>query len=319
MPAPWPGTPISRSRSWRRVLTSATFGDCDLSSLRGLVNCSEPVTAASQDRFLARFAARGVRDDVFWGCYAMAETTFAVTHGRSSDAGYVDQVGPRAVTGAGAPATVSVGRPLDGTELSIASDEGAALPDRQVGELRVRAPFLATEYFDNPVATRAAFRDGWYYTGDLGYRTGNEFFVCGRRKDLIIVGGVNIHPQDLEALVSAIPGILDGRVAAFGVVDEESQTERAVIVAETRVGRSERAALLLDTRRRIAAALQMTGFDVLLVDAGSLIKSSSGKMARNANRGEVRPSGAVSAGVRSRRSPGWAEVRDGRPEVRGRQ
>ncbi|MBW3541924.1 MAG: AMP-binding protein [Planctomycetes bacterium] len=133
----------------------------ELSSVRGLVNCSEPVTRTSQDCFLERFQACGLRSHVFWGCYAMAETTFALTHGTAHDAGYFDHQGPTdgpAQMGGGPH--VSVGRPLPGVELIAADGDLGPLEDGTVGELCVRSPFNLRRYYNNPAATTAALQDG---------------------------------------------------------------------------------------------------------------------------------------------------------------
>jgi acyl-CoA synthetase (AMP-forming)/AMP-acid ligase II len=259
--------------------------EVDLSSLRGLVNCSEPVTKESQDRFGARFADNGLRSDVFWGCYAMAETTFALTHGRCTDAGYLSHHQlPNAATRDEASPYVSMGQPLPGVKLRVADKRGRPLPEGRVGELLVKSPFNLEGYYKNSAATADAFVDGWYRTGDLGFQTDTEFYVCGRSKDLLIVGGVNVHPQDVEEMVSLVPGVIPGRVTVISSFDARAQTERIVVLAESTVDNAEQMAIVLTIRQRILACFQIANFDVQLVSAGWLIKSSSGKMARGANR-----------------------------------
>jgi acyl-CoA synthetase (AMP-forming)/AMP-acid ligase II len=256
-----------------------------LDSLRGAANCSEPVTRASQDRFARRFHTLGLREDVFWGCYAMAETTFALTHGCCTDAGYYDTSGPSGFPArSAADAFVSVGQPLDGVALRVTDASGRALPDRTVGELWVQSPFNLAGYYNNPAATAGMSHDGWYKTGDIGYRARGEYFVCGRKKDLFIIGGVNIVPHDLEDAVAAVEGIHPGRVSVFAEFDATTQSERATILAEASPGTGDEHGLVIRIRQRIAAQFQITSFAVVLVPAGWLVKSSSGKMARQANR-----------------------------------
>lgn len=260
-------------------------GGVDLGSLRGLANCSEPVTRASQDGFARRFRSLGLRQDVFWGCYAMAETTFALTHGCCSDAGYYDDSGPSGFPPRDAANPfVSVGRPLDGVALRVVDQTGRDLPDRSAGELWVQSPFNLAGYYGNPDATAAAIQEGWYRTGDLGYRADGEYFVCGRSKDVFIVCGVNIVPQDLENAVAAIEGVHPGRVSAFGQFDAATQTERATILAEAVPGVDDETRLLALIRQCVVAQFQITNFAVFLVPEGWLVKSSSGKMARQTNR-----------------------------------
>jgi acyl-CoA synthetase (AMP-forming)/AMP-acid ligase II len=253
-------------------------GGLELGSLRGLVNCSEPATVESQERFLGRFARCGLDPGVFLGCYAMAETTFALTHGRSSDPGYLD-----ALAGRDRPAP-SVGRPLPGVEIEIVGDDGAPVAERHLGQIRVRSPFDFDGYYGNVEATRAARRDGWYHTGDLGYRVGDELFVSGRRTDLIIIGGVNVWPQDLEEIAGSVPGVRPGRAVAFAQFDDALQTEKAVILAETDAAPAERRQLQVKIRQKIMGAQAIANFEVHLVPPGSLVKSSAGKLARGENR-----------------------------------
>jgi fatty-acyl-CoA synthase len=225
--------------------------DVDLSSVRGLVNCSEPVTYESQSRFRNRFEPYGLRDGVFWGCYAMAETTFALTHGLGED--------------------TSVGEPLDGVELTIREN---------TGEIWIKSPFTMSRYYNNPAATADAFQDGMYKSGDLGRSGVGRYYVSGRKKDVLIIAGENYFPDDLESAVSGIPGIHPGRVCAFAQFHSPSQTERAVILAESS---DPSPGLLVSVRLQVASRFQLAQFDVYFVPPGWLIKSSAGKMARALN------------------------------------
>jgi acyl-CoA synthetase (AMP-forming)/AMP-acid ligase II len=272
--------------------SASDLRDVDLSSLRGLVNCSEPVTRSSQTLFAERFARHGLTRDVFWGCYAMAETTFALTHGEPTDAGHIDPLGP--TNGELSSPQVSVGRALPGVELRVAADDGSPLPDRELGEVLVRSPFTFSGYFNDPEATRRAFVDGWYRTGDLGYAVGDAYYILDRLKDVMIVSGVNVVPRDIEELVSSVEGVIPGRVAAFSVFDQRVETERIVVLFESTEGGRAGDQLVLEVRQRVLAAFQIANFDTHAVPAGWLVKSSAGKIARRANR-EKWLSGAVSA------------------------
>ena len=270
----------------------------DLSSLRGLVNCSEPVTLTSQDRFRRRFSGCRLRDDVFWGCYAMAEATFALTHGSSRDNGYLDEIGFRGLPLKDDVAPfVSVGRPLPGVELRITDSVNRQCDDRTIGEVHVRCPFLFTGYYNNPEATRDAFCEGWYKTGDLGYRAGENYYICARIKDVIIVGGVNLYANDVEEVAGRVKGLHPGRVAAFGAFDADAQSERVIVLAETDGDGSERVSLAIEVRTVLASAFQITAFEVHFVRPGWLVKSSAGKMARHATREKWRAQGVESERV----------------------
>jgi acyl-CoA synthetase (AMP-forming)/AMP-acid ligase II len=266
----------------------------DMSSLRGLVNCSEPVTQSSQTLFAERFTRWGLPDPVFWGCYAMAETTFALTHGEPGDPGYLDSRGPRNAE-LSSP-QVSVGRTLPGVELRVAASDGSQLSDGELGEILVRSPFNFSGYFNDPDATAEAFVDGWYRTGDLGYVINGAYYILDRLKDVMIVSGVNVVPRDIEALVSSVGGVIPGRVAAFSSFDERVQTERIVVVFESGTDDKPLDQLVLEVRQRVLASFQIANFEAHVVPPGWLVKSSAGKIARRANH-EKWLSGAMSAGA----------------------
>jgi acyl-CoA synthetase (AMP-forming)/AMP-acid ligase II len=253
----------------------------DLSSFRGLVNCSEPVTHESQAQFSNRFRPYGLREDVFWGCYAMAETTFALTHSTDTTtdtAGPEDTASPRDVY-------VSVGSALPEVEIRIVSDDGSTLADRQLGEIHVRTPFTFAGYFNDPDSTAGAFTDGWYRTGDVGYLARDALYVLDRRKDVMIVGGVNVFPSDLEEVISSCEGVVPGRASAFSAFDASLQTERVVVLLETDARDSAgRQAVLVDARRRVLATFQIANFEIHAVPPGWLVKSSAGKISRAQNR-----------------------------------
>ena len=183
---------------------------------------------------------------------------------------------------------MSTGRPLPGVEIEVIAEDGRPKADRELGEIRVRSPFNFIGYFKNAEATASAVRDGWYYTGDLGYRVGSELFVTCRKKDLLIVGGVNVWPQDIEDLAYAVPGVHPGRAVAFSEFDPANQTERVVILAESDAEGAEQTKIISSIRQRVVANLQLANFDVHLVSPGWLVKSSSGKISRTVSRDQWR-------------------------------
>ncbi|MCC7361776.1 MAG: AMP-binding protein [Anaerolineales bacterium] len=280
----------------------------DLSSWRAVINCSEPMRAESHAAFAARFAPFGLRAEALATCYAMAENVFAVTQGGLAGPVTVDVVDRRALIAEGEarPAAdaagpevvrmLSAGRPLPNVQVKVLADADARgarrpLPERRVGELALQSDCLLTGYFHRPDLTEQAFLDGWYLTGDLGYLADGEVYVSGRRKDLIIVGGKNVHPQDLEALASEVPGVHPGRVVAFGVFNAEAGTEDVVVVAEVDeldvtdpATEEARAALANAIRRHINQGSDVAVRQVRLVGPKWVLKTSSGKTARAANR-----------------------------------
>lgn len=279
-----------------RSVSQGELRGVDLSTMRGLVNCSEPVMAASHEAFLERFESLGFRPDALACSYAMAENTFAITSAGFGHPPLVDHVDavefaatgharPVTTCSSGVRAIVSSGRALSDTRVIIAGADGSPLPDRQVGEIIVASPCLMSGYDNNAEATAAAMRNGLFHTGDLGYRVDGHVFVTGRKKDLIIIGGRNIYPQDIESAVSQVDGIAAGRAVAFGVADDAAGTERLVVLAETpEDDEGKLAALQTAVFAAVSERTEVVPSDIRLLPPRWLVKSSSGKIARAANR-----------------------------------
>jgi acyl-CoA synthetase (AMP-forming)/AMP-acid ligase II len=269
----------------------------DLSSWRAAINCSEPVRHDSHRLFLERFAPYGFRESALTTCYAMAENTFAVTQSPPGQPPRVDwvhlqnlqekkQAVPISSDAPEATPFVSCGLPIPGADIAVVDEEGQSLPERHVGEIMVRSNSMLKEYYRRPDLTQQTVRNDWYHTGDMGYLAEGQLYISGRKKDLIIVGGKNIYPQDLEAIANEVPGIYPGRTVAFGVPDERLGSEGIVMVCElveTPDG-VELKAIESQLRRRIVQDLDVTLTDVRLVNKRWLIKTSSGKISRSANR-----------------------------------
>ncbi len=264
----------------------------DLSSMRALVNCSEPVRAGSHQVFYERFAPYGLQRAALTTCYAMAENTFAVTQGGIDRPLLIEEIDRDVFQSQGQAvptnedktlSMVSCGTAIPGVEIQIVDDYGATLPDRHVGEIILRSDHMLSGYYQLPDVTADAIHDGWYYTGDLGYLTEGELFVSGRKKDLIIVGGKNIYPQDIEAIVNEIEGIKAGRTVAFGIFNDKLGTEDIGLVAEKLDG-TDTSRIQRDIRQRVVQALDINVRYVHIVGPKWLIKTSSGKIARSANR-----------------------------------
>jgi fatty-acyl-CoA synthase len=265
-----------------------------LASMRMFVNCSEPVHHASHQLFLERFASQGVRPEMLAVSYAMAENTFAVTQtplGQPARLDVVDRVEleqnryakPVNADAPNAQVRVSCGPAIAGTAVRVVNDEGQVLPERCVGQMAIQSDYMLSGYYKRP--DLQPFHDGWYLTGDMGYIADGEVYIVGRLKDLIINAGKNIYPQDIEAIVNTVPGVHAGRAVAFGVPDEREGTELIAVVAEvTSEGITERKRIAAQIRQTVARQSMITVSYVHLVDSRWLIKTSSGKIARRANR-----------------------------------
>ncbi len=280
-----------------RCMNDEEFHDLDLSSLRLLVNGSEPVLYETQDTFLERFAPYGLRESALVCGYGMAENTLAITFSKVGQRSPVDwisikemQTSRRAVPASphkeGSKANVSSGVPLTGVELAVIAENGRRLPERGIGEIIVRSNFLFRGYHKRPDLTNQVIHDGWYHSGDLGYLADGEVYVCGRKKDLIIVGGHNIHPEDLEAAASKVPGIQEDRVVAIGVLDENLGTDKIVLICGLThpVSEEEKVDIERELRQRIYAELEVTPGEVHLVKKNWVVKTHNGKIARGLNR-----------------------------------
>ena len=268
----------------------------DLSSWRAVINCSEPVREDGHQAFLEKFSAYGLRSDALATSYAMAENVFAVTQGGigsplvideiDREALQVERVARPAKAGAVSLRMVSCGRAVPNVTVRIVDAQNKPLADRMVGEVAVRSNCMLSGYYHRPDATAEVMIDGgWYLTGDYGYMVDGELYITGRKKDLIIVGGKNVYPQDLEKVAMEVEGVHPGRVTAFGVFDEHKGTEDVVIVAEVDSNDAGiREAIAEQIRKAVTRGTAVALRNVYLVGAGWMIKTSSGKNARLANR-----------------------------------
>lgn len=171
-----------------------------------------------------------------------------------------------------------LGTPVPGLEMRVVDPEtGANLPERHVGELLIRGTSVTPGYYKRPDATAALFRDGWLCTGDLAYQVGGELVLCGRIKDVIIVGGRNVFPEDIERAVGVLPGVRTGNVIAFGVEGYKGK-ETVVVVAEVRADDLDEVRHAVHHRTLDVCGLPPR--DVMLVKPGTLPKTSSGKLQR---------------------------------------
>jgi fatty-acyl-CoA synthase len=267
----------------------------DLSSLRAITNCSEPVRWESHHAFYERFKGFGLKLEALQTSYAMAENVFGVTQSSLGHVPVVDEIDREAfmservakspLDGRSSMKMMSSGRPLENVKIRILDENGKDVLERVIGEVALKSDCMLMGYYNREDATKKAFVDGWYLTGDYGYVANGEIFVSGRKKDMIIVGGKNVYPQDLESLTYEVPGVHGGRSVAFGMYDDAQGTEDVVIIAE--VDSDDAAeqqkiadAIRLHVTKNSAIALRY----VKVVDPKWIIKTSSGKTARSANK-----------------------------------
>lgn len=267
-----------------------------LDGVRSFVNGSERVYHTSFENFLGRFGALGLTRDRLGVAYGMAENTLMVTHTKTGTAVVHDAVDrqrleleqravPVPLDAPEAVINVSCGPPLDGVEVLVFDENDRPVPERQVGQVAIRSASLFGGYYRRPELTAELFRGEYFLTGDMGYLAGGELYIVGRLKDLIINGGKNIYPADIEEIATSIPGVRPGRVAAFGVPDEAEGTELIALVAEVETeDPGEKAEIERAIRRAVTQRMQLTLGFVEILNARWVIKTSSGKTSRAACR-----------------------------------
>ncbi len=268
----------------------------DLTSWRVAANGAEPVIPTTMRAFADRFAEYGFEYEAMKPVYGLAESTVGLAFPPMGREPPIDRVDRDAFTKGGnaAPADdnddnalefVACGWPLPGHEFRVVDDAGRELPERREGRLQFRGPSSTTGYFRNPEATAKLFDGDWLDTGDYAYLLGGDVYLTGRAKDIIIKAGRNIYPQEIERAVGDVEGVRTGCVAVFGTTDEQSGTERLVVMAETReTDQQNRMAIRTEIEAAAGDILGMPPDDVALVMPQAVLKTSSGKIRRDANR-----------------------------------
>lgn len=277
-------------------IESSELGGLDLSSLRMAFNGAEPVSPNTVRRFTQRFAGYGFRPEAFAPVYGLAESAVGLAFPPLDRGPLIDRIQRRSFEGTGkaTPAEtgdlqalefVACGQPLSGYQIRIADSAGHELPDRQEGRLEFQGPSATTGYVRNPEATGRLFDGEWLDSGDLAYIAGGDVYLTRRVKDIIIRGGRNVYPYELEEAVGDLQDIRKGCVAVFGSSDPASGTERVVVVAETREIEPDALDNLRGNVEAVATdVLDMPPDEVILAPPHSVLKTSSGKIRRAAVR-----------------------------------
>ncbi|HVW27922.1 MAG TPA: fatty acyl-AMP ligase [Polyangiaceae bacterium] len=275
----------------KRIPESALEG-LDLGSWRVAFNGSEEVRPRTLAEFAERMTRHGLKQGVLLPVYGLAESAVAVAFADVGRPARIDrihratleEVAMAVPCGADdcAREVVSVGRPIEGQRVRIVGEMGDDLGERCVGEIEVSGPSVMEGYHNDPVSTtRALTSDGWLKTGDRGYMADGELFFVGRMKDIIKLRGRVVDPMDIEDAVSKECDIRLGRVAAIGVPDDTTGSERLVLVAE--VGRGAEVdsdSASLKARLAVGRRCGVTPDDVVFVLPGQLPRTSSGKPRR---------------------------------------
>jgi fatty-acyl-CoA synthase len=330
-PLIWPtlisrnGSTLSYSPSFgydlcaRRAM-NADLGHLDLSRWRAAGIGGDVIRPGILSRFADTFGGCGFRKEAFVASYGMAEATLGVSFAPLDRGLEIDRVdlGRLRREGRATPAEgdnmrelVLCGELLPGHELEIRGAEGSVLREREVGRIMVRGPSVMTEYFGRREETaRVLSSDGWLDTGDLGYLVGKSLVVAGRSKDLILVNGRNVWPEDLELAVEhQIDAVRQGDVVAFSV--DEQEAERVVLLVQCRTSDAAPREALRSAVAEVVLARAGLNCNVVLVSHNALPRTSSGKLSRMRARdmylasllGEPQPN-AASTSFESERAPG---------------
>ncbi len=282
-------------QSLRRI-DDAQISGLDLSSWRVAFNGAEPVSAMTVEKFIGRYGNYGFKPETLTPVYGLAECCVGLTFPPLGRGIKRDRVNRQSFQSAGIAMEedladgislvfVSNGLPLPGHEIRIVDTSGRELPERQEGRVQFRGPSATSGYYKNLSETGRLFDGDWRNTGDRGYIAQGEVYITGRVKDIIIKAGRNLYPYELEEAIGRHQDIITGNVAVFGSADPISGSERLVALAETRK-KSERGLNVLRSEINLLVS-ELVGLipdDLVLVPPRTVLKTSSGKVRRVANR-----------------------------------
>lgn len=275
-----------------RRVGSLDVSNYDLSAWRVAGVGAEMIRAETLEHFAAVMKPARFDASVFMPCYGMAEHSLAITFsplGKGVHCDVIDrdklsrdkQAEP-ATTDASARAFVDCGIALPGHELQVRDEKGEELPERHSGTIYVRGPSMMSGYFNESELTNHHLSaDGWFNTGDVGYRVGDRLVITGRSKDLMIVNGRNIWPQDLEYIAEQQPGIRTNDALAFELTTEHADQHTIVLIVQCRESdQALRAELIQSIRNSVRTEFAMD-CHVVLVAPHTLPRTSSGKLSRS--------------------------------------
>ncbi len=258
---------------------------------------AEMIRPASLETFSRRLAPSGFDEKAFVACYGMAECSLAVSFAPLNQGISIDvidahhfsarqQALPVAASHLEGADTrvntyVSCGVPIPGCEIEIRDSRGDLLPERRSGSIFVKGPSVMSGYFaDHETTAQVLTPDGWLDTGDIGYRIGQSIVVTGRRKDMIIVNGRNVWPQDLESIAEEQPEVRPGDALAFSVPDSDG-SELTVLVVQCRISDYRKRTNLVHRLKRLVREEIAINCYVELVAPHTLPRTSSGKLSRS--------------------------------------
>lgn len=263
-----------------------------LPGMDSIILGGEPLHTATLKKILPALDTMKCPANVLRNGYGMAENTLYATITPRGTAIKTDPVQRRSMARNHARPgkdgdeilmeNVSIGTPHGSNEVRICDDQDNPLPERSLGEIQIRSQTLFSGYYQRPDLSPVLTPDGWYRTGDRGYRANGELYFCGRKDDLIIAGGNNIAPEEIEALTYDIDGIFPERSAAFGIHDPDLGTASIALMVEGRRGLSDnrKQEIIRQLAARIYRETGQAVREVRLVPRGWICRTRNGKIAR---------------------------------------
>ncbi len=285
---------VLATRALRRMADSGDL--LDLSPVRMALNGAEPIDPDAVEKFVSAARRHGFRPGAEFCAFGMAEVSIGGTFPPIMRGLLCDTVNREALETEKEARPVEsdlepvrrlplLGHPLPGLKMRICDPQtGAELAERKVGELQISGTSLTTGYYKRPDLTTALLKDGWLRTGDLGYfvtppgGSRPELVICGRIKDVIIIAGRNIYPEDIERAAGTVEGVRPGNVIAFGI-DGSKGKETVVVVVEVKGDDYDQ--IRKSIRYRTLSVCGVPPKDVALVKPGTMPKTSSGKLQRS--------------------------------------
>ena len=273
--------------SYRHLLERGDIPGRDLGKWRVAIIGAEPVDPELLTAFTEAFGPAGFPKTGFMPAYGLAEVGLMATGVRAQEEYEIVEVDREALEGEGiarpvneasnCARIVSCGAPVRETSVRIVDDHGELVPDSCIGEISIAGSSVMREYFNDPVATADTFHGEWLMTGDLGYMKDHQLFVTGRKKELIIFGGRNYYPQDIERVVHGLELVRSGSVVAFGT--KNGHDEGIVIVAAPRDPQNSES-IGARVRAVVSESLNLPVLDVVLLESGRIPRTTSGKLCR---------------------------------------
>ena len=273
--------------SYRHLLERGDIPGRDLGKWRVAIIGAEPVDPELLTAFTEAFGPAGFPKTGFMPAYGLAEVGLMATGVRAQEEYEIVEVDREALEGEGVARPVneasncarivSCGAPVRETSVRIVDDHGELVPDSCIGEISIAGSSVMREYFNDPVATADTFHGEWLMTGDLGYMKDQQLFVTGRKKELIIFGGRNYYPQDIERAVHGLELVRPGSVVAFGT--KNGHDEGIVIVAAPRDPQNSES-IGARVRAVVSESLNLPVLDVVLLESGRIPRTTSGKLCR---------------------------------------